>query len=119
MGSVTVQRIAPLSRLCFAQRVRSHRFVPRTTITPAARLAEFLGLWTFAVRLAPIIGPIIYGLVTWLTDNNHRLAILTTGSFFCHRAGAAAAGGYAAGNRFGLAGRKSPISRTSLPKPGG
>jgi MFS transporter, UMF1 family len=52
------------------------------TLIPKARLAEFFGLWTFAVRLAAIIGPITYGLVTWLTDNNHRLAILATGSFF-------------------------------------
>jgi len=52
------------------------------TLIPAARLAEFFGLWTFAVRLAAIIGPITYGLVTWLTHNNHRLAILATGSFF-------------------------------------
>ncbi len=52
------------------------------TLIPAARLAEFFGLYTFAVRLAAIIGPITYGLVTWLTDNNHRLAILATGSFF-------------------------------------
>ncbi len=51
-------------------------------LIPAARLAEFFGLWTFAVRLAAIIGPITYGLVTWLTSNNHRLAILATGSFF-------------------------------------
>jgi MFS transporter, UMF1 family len=51
-------------------------------LIPSARLAEFFGLWTFAVRLAAIIGPITYGLVTWLTDNNHRLAILVTGSFF-------------------------------------
>ena len=52
------------------------------TLIPADRLAEFFGLWTFAVRLAAIIGPISYGLVTWLTNNNHRLAILATGSFF-------------------------------------
>ncbi len=51
-------------------------------LIPAAQLAEFFGLYTFAVRLAAIIGPITYGLVTWLTNNNHRLAILVTGSFF-------------------------------------
>jgi MFS transporter, UMF1 family len=51
-------------------------------LIPASRLAEFFGLYTFAVRLAAIVGPITYGLVTWLTDNNHRLAILVTGSFF-------------------------------------
>ena len=30
----------------------------------AQRLAEFFGLWTFAMRLAAIIGPVTYGLVT-------------------------------------------------------
>ena len=73
-------------------------------LIPSARLAEFFGLWTFAVRLAAIIGPITYGLVTWLTDNNHRLAILVTGSFFViglallrrvdMKRGVAAAGGF-------------------------
>ena len=49
---------------------------------PAHRLAEFFGLWTFAVRLAAIIGPMAYGLVTLLTAGNHRIAILSTGLFF-------------------------------------
>lgn len=51
-------------------------------LAPADRLAEFYGLWTFAVRLAAIVGPVTYGLVTWLTEGNHRLAILSTGGFF-------------------------------------
>jgi UMF1 family MFS transporter len=49
---------------------------------PELRLAEFFGLWTFAVRLAAIIGPMTYGLVTLLTAGNHRVAILSTGLFF-------------------------------------
>ena len=49
---------------------------------PSRHLAEFYGLWTFAVRLAAIVGPITYGLVTWWTAGNHRLAILSTGMFF-------------------------------------
>ena len=49
---------------------------------PAHRLAEFYGLWTFAVRLSAIVGPITYGLVTLITAGNHRIAILSTGSFF-------------------------------------
>src|SRR5574337_226549 len=49
---------------------------------PELRLAEFFGLWTFAVRLAAIIGPMTYGLVTLATAGNHRLAILSTGLFF-------------------------------------
>lgn len=49
---------------------------------PPERLAEFYGLWTFAVRLSAIVGPITYGLVTWATAGNHRIAILSTGVFF-------------------------------------
>ncbi|MGE0803870.1 MAG: MFS transporter, partial [Lautropia sp.] len=51
-------------------------------MAPPARLAEFFGLWAFATRAAAVIGPLTYGLVTWLTDGNHRLAILITGLFF-------------------------------------
>jgi MFS transporter, UMF1 family len=49
---------------------------------PRERLAEFFGLWTFATSLASIVGPLTYGLVTWLTAGNHRLAIMSTGLFF-------------------------------------
>lgn len=49
---------------------------------PRDRLAEFYGLWTFATQLAAIIGPISYGAVVYLTDNNHRLGIVLTGLFF-------------------------------------
>ena len=51
-------------------------------LAPAAQLAEFFGLWTFATRLSAIVGPLTYGLVTLLTAGNHRLAILVTGLFF-------------------------------------
>jgi MFS transporter, UMF1 family len=51
-------------------------------LSPPDRLGEFYGLWALATRVAAIIGPITYGLVTWMTDNNHRLAILSTGVFF-------------------------------------
>ncbi|HEY6135437.1 MAG TPA: MFS transporter [Rubrivivax sp.] len=51
-------------------------------LAPSQRRAEFYGLWTFAVRLSAIVGPLTYGLVTWLSGGNHRLAILSTGLFF-------------------------------------
>jgi len=51
-------------------------------LAPAGRLAEFFGLWALAVRVAAIVGPLTYGLVTWLTTGNHRVAILCTGLFF-------------------------------------
>ena len=49
---------------------------------PAPRLAEFYGLWAFSTSLASIVGPVTYGLVTWATGGNHRLAILSTAVFF-------------------------------------
>jgi UMF1 family MFS transporter len=51
-------------------------------LAPAARVAECFGLWSLAVRLASIIGPISYGLATWVFVGNHRLAMLCTGVFF-------------------------------------
>ncbi len=51
-------------------------------LAPPTRLAEFFGLWTFATRLAAIVGPVTYGLVTWVTAGNHRIAIVSTALFF-------------------------------------
>src|SRR5258706_790499 len=51
-------------------------------LSPADRRAEFFGLWGLAVKLSSILGPITYGSVTWMTDGNHRLAMLATGGFF-------------------------------------
>ncbi len=51
-------------------------------MAPAGRLAEFYSLWTFAVQLAAVVGPLCYGLVTWLSGGNHRAALLSTGLFF-------------------------------------
>jgi UMF1 family MFS transporter len=51
-------------------------------LTPADRHAEFFGMWGLAVKLASILGPLTYGAVTWLTDNDHRSAMLITGLFF-------------------------------------
>ena len=49
---------------------------------PPRQLAEFYGLWTFAVRLASIIGPLTYGAITWATGGNQRLAIMSTTVLF-------------------------------------
>ena len=51
-------------------------------LAPATRRAEFYGLWAFATRLAAVVGPLTYGLVSWVTAGNHRLAFLATGIFF-------------------------------------
>lgn len=51
-------------------------------MSPRSRIAEFYGLWGLVVRLAGVIGPLLYGLVTWATAGNHRLALLVTGVMF-------------------------------------
>jgi UMF1 family MFS transporter len=50
--------------------------------SPAMRHAEFFGLWGLSVKLSAILGPVTYGLVSWITQGDHRLAILITGSYF-------------------------------------
>lgn len=50
--------------------------------TPPDRHAEFYALWTWATRLATIVGPVTYGLMTWLLQGNHRIAMGVTALFF-------------------------------------
>lgn len=49
---------------------------------PQRQLAEFYGLWSFALRLASIIGPLTYGAITWATGGNQRTAIISTAILF-------------------------------------
>lgn len=51
-------------------------------LSPANRRAEFFGLWGLAVKLSAILGPVTYGLVSWLSHGDHRLAMLMTGGYF-------------------------------------
>ncbi len=50
--------------------------------SPPRQLAEFYGLWGFAIRLASIIGPLTYGGITWATGGNQRIAIVSTSLLF-------------------------------------
>jgi UMF1 family MFS transporter len=50
--------------------------------SPPGRSAEFFGLWGLAGKLAAVIGPLVYGLVTFITHGNHRQALLSTCAFF-------------------------------------
>ncbi len=51
-------------------------------MSPPKRSAEFFGLWGLAVKLSAILGPLTYGLVSWMSGGDHRLAMLMTGSYF-------------------------------------
>ncbi|ARO86757.1 MFS transporter [Nitrosospira lacus] len=50
--------------------------------SPRPRRAEFFGLWGLAVKLSSILGPVTYGLVSWISRGDHRLAMLITGIYF-------------------------------------
>ena len=51
-------------------------------LAPPKQAAEFYGLWTFATRLASIIGPLSYGAITWATGGNQRASIASTAVLF-------------------------------------
>jgi MFS transporter, UMF1 family len=72
---------AVLAGLCMGSSQSAGRALA-ALFAPPQQVGEFFGLWTFAVRLSSIVGPITYGLVTAVTAGNHRLAILSTGAFF-------------------------------------
>ncbi len=51
-------------------------------LSPPGRAAEFFGLWGLAGKLAAVIGPVNYGVVTYASGGDHRLALLATTGFF-------------------------------------
>ena len=72
---------ATLAGLCMGTSQSAGRAMVGT-MAPLHRPAEFYSLWTFAVQAAAVVGPLSYGLVTWMTGGQHRLALLCTGLFF-------------------------------------
>lgn len=72
---------ATLAGLCMGSSQSAGRAMVGA-FAPPGRLAEFFSLWTFAIQLAAVVGPLFYGVVTWVSGGNHRLALLLTGSFF-------------------------------------
>jgi len=77
-------------------------------LAPPAQQAEFFGLWGLAVKLASIIGPLTYGVSSWLSGGDHRRALLITGSYFVAGLwalrGVQAARGHRAARRFARGG---------------
>lgn len=80
-GSVLFWIAANTAGLCLGASQSAARALV-AYLSPAERRAEYFGLWGLAVKLSAILGPVTYGMVTWLSGNNHRLAILVTGIFF-------------------------------------
>ena len=73
-------------------------------LAPPAQQAEFFGLWGLAVKFASIIGPLTYGVVSWVTQGDHRQSLLITGCYFVAGLwvlrGVQAARGHRAARRF-------------------
>ena len=72
---------AGMAGLCMGSSQSSGRAMAGL-MAPPDRLGEFFGLWTFAIRLASIVGPLSYGLITWLSGGHQRLAIGATSLLF-------------------------------------
>lgn len=51
-------------------------------LAPASRRAEIFGLWGLSVKCASILGPMVYGALTWILAGRHQDAILSLGVMF-------------------------------------
>lgn len=72
---------AALAGLCIGSSQSAGRAMVGA-LTPTGRQGEFYALWSFAVQLAAVVGPLSYGVVVWVSQGNQRLALLLTGVFF-------------------------------------
>jgi len=51
-------------------------------LAPMGRQSEIFALWGFALRLSAILGPVLYGLLVWMSDGQQRLALAFVDLFF-------------------------------------
>jgi len=72
---------AAIAGLCMGSSQSAGRAMA-ALFSPPKQSGEFMGLWTFATRLASIIGPLSYGAITWMTGGNQRIAIVSTSFLF-------------------------------------
>ncbi len=72
---------ATLAGLCMGSSQSAGRAMAGL-FAPPRQLAEFYGLWSVALRLSAIVGPLTYGVITWATGGNQRVAILSTTVLF-------------------------------------
>jgi MFS transporter, UMF1 family len=80
-GAAMFWAAANLAGLCMGASQSAGRAMV-AVFAPEDRRAEFYGLWGVATKFSAVIGPLTYGLVTWLSNGNHRLAILISGLSF-------------------------------------
>ena len=51
-------------------------------LAPKDKSAAFYSFWNMALWVSNIVGPMTYGVMTWVSDNDHRFAMLVTGMYF-------------------------------------
>ncbi len=84
LGSDTREQFwvaANIAGLCLGSSQSASRALV-ALFAPKSRRAEFFGLWGLAMKLAAVAGPMTYGMTTWLSGGNHRLALGVTSLFF-------------------------------------
>src|SRR5262249_18207474 len=52
------------------------------TLVPPEREAEFFGFYALVGKTGAVLGPVVFGLVSWLLSGNQRAAIVAVGLFF-------------------------------------
>ncbi|MBA2674315.1 MFS transporter [Ramlibacter sp.] len=72
---------AALAGLCMGSSQSAGRAMAGL-FAPPRQLAEFYGLWTFAIRLASIVGPLTFGAIAWASGGNLRAALMSTTVLF-------------------------------------
>jgi UMF1 family MFS transporter len=72
---------AALVGLCIGASQSSGRALV-ALLSPVGHEGAFFGLWGVAVKLAAIVGPPVYGLLTYLSGGDYRSALLVTTGFF-------------------------------------
>jgi UMF1 family MFS transporter len=52
------------------------------TLVPSGREAEFFGFYQFVGKTGAVMGPLVFGVVSWALRGNQRAAIVAVGLFF-------------------------------------
>jgi UMF1 family MFS transporter len=52
------------------------------TLVPPEREAEFFGFYSLVGKAGAVLGPVVFGAVSWLLSGNQRAAIVAVGLFF-------------------------------------
>jgi len=52
------------------------------TLVPREREAEFFGFYSLVGKTGAVLGPVVFGAVSWLLSGNQRAAIIAVGLFF-------------------------------------